>query len=152
VAKRTHYLLDSSILLHLVRGKALGEYIKRAYEFASLPARPLISIVSHGELLAMAERRSWGAERRAALDLVLAGMVTVDLNDPAILRGYVAVDLANVKFSGGSRVLSNNDAWIAATAHASGALLLTTDKDFLHLHPGVCSVEYIDPASRLPGS
>ena len=29
--------------------------------------------------------------------------------------------------------MSKNDLWIAATAHASGAVLLSTDGDFKHL-------------------
>ncbi len=29
--------------------------------------------------------------------------------------------------------MSQNDLWVAATAHASGALLVTTDRDFDHL-------------------
>ena len=32
--------------------------------------------------------------------------------------------------------MSKNDVWIAASAKASGAVLLTTDRDFEHLIPG----------------
>jgi len=37
------------------------------------------------------------------------------------------------------------DLWIAATAHATGARLLTTDKDFDHLHPAFVQRDWIDP-------
>jgi predicted nucleic acid-binding protein len=33
-----------------------------------------------------------------------------------------------------ARNMGKNDLWIAATAHVLGASLLTTDKDFAHLH------------------
>lgn len=102
--------------------------------------------------MAMASRNNWGAERRDSLNAILASMVTVDLNDRLILEGYVAIDQANLKFPSGARALSNNDMWIAATAQAAEAVLLTTDKDFLHLARDVCSVEYVDPASKVPGT
>ncbi len=41
--------------------------------------------------------------------------------------------------------MSNNDAWIAASAKAAEAVLLTTDRDFLHLHPNHCFVHFVDP-------
>jgi tRNA(fMet)-specific endonuclease VapC len=40
-----------------------------------------------------------------------------------------------------------NDLWIAATAAATGALLLTTDRDFDDLHPGSLRREWVDPES-----
>jgi len=33
-----------------------------------------------------------------------------------------------------SRNMGKNDLWIAATAHVSNAILLTTDRDFDHLN------------------
>lgn len=45
--------------------------------------------------------------------------------------------------------VSDNDVWIAATAKAANASLLTTDRDFLHLHPHYVFVHYVDPNSRL---
>lgn len=144
------YLLDTDILFALIRGKELGRYIAQTYRLAEVLRRPLISIVSHGEVMAMASRHNWGAKKRESLKSVVDSMVTIDLNDPSILEGYVAVDRANLRVLGGARVLSNNDMWIAATTRAADALLLTTDKDFLHLNPDVCRVEYIDPKSKLP--
>ncbi|QNI31587.1 type II toxin-antitoxin system VapC family toxin [Alloacidobacterium dinghuense] len=150
MARGTLYLLDTNILLALVRGKDLANYITQTYGLAEILKRPLISVVSHGELLAMAARQSWIEKKRESLNAVLASMITMDLNDPEILAGYVAVDQANLKVKGGSRALSNNDMWIAATTRAANAVLLTSDKDFLHLHPNVCAVEYVNPQSKLP--
>ena len=48
--------------------------------------------------------------------------------------------------------MGKNDLWIAATAKATGATLLTTDKDFDHLYPGQINRIYIDPASALPAN
>jgi hypothetical protein len=46
--------------------------------------------------------------------------------------------------------MGQNDLGIAAIAKATGATLLTTDKDFDHLHPNHLQRIYIDPASALP--
>ncbi|HWZ45395.1 MAG TPA: PIN domain-containing protein [Candidatus Saccharimonadales bacterium] len=83
---------------------------------------------------------------------MLDSLVTVDLNANEILKAYVEIDALNQKVHKGARQLSNNDMWIAATAKASNASLLTTDQDFLHLHPHYLLVGYVDPASRLAGA
>lgn len=147
--KSTPYFLDTSVLLSLIRGKQLGSYLNQTFGLSEVVNRPLISIVTHGELWAMAERNNWGSEKRAALVHMLNDLITLDLNDPQIIEGYIGVDQKSLSNPKGSRVLSDNDKWIAATARATKTLLLTTDQDFLHLHPEICSVHYIDPKSRL---
>ena len=39
--------------------------------------------------------------------------------------------------------------WIAATAHVTGATILTTDRDFDPLHGLFLQRDWVDPASRL---
>lgn len=41
--------------------------------------------------------------------------------------------------------MGKNDLWIAAAAHAAGAMVLTTDKDFDHLFPDHLAGVFIDP-------
>jgi|SRR5579859_4458783 len=147
--KSALYLLDTSVLLALVRGNELGQFIRHTFSLENPAVRSLISIVSHGEIWAMAERRNWQAGKRDALARMLENLVTMDLNANEIVRAYVEIDRFNQKASKGARQLSNNDMWIAATAKASNASLLTTDQDFLHLHPHYLIVEYVDPTSRL---
>lgn len=48
------YLLDTNILVHLVRGDAVGQHIRSKYSPALLEPRPLISIVTEGELRSLA--------------------------------------------------------------------------------------------------
>lgn len=144
------YLLDTSVLLHLIRGRQLGRSINATFQLENPVYRPLVSIVTHGEIWALAGRNGWGDEKRAALRVMLDNLVTIDLNNEAILDAYVVVEAACRAAPGGARNLGNNDLWIAATTRASGAVLLTTDKDFLVLHPDPCFVQYIDESSRLP--
>jgi predicted nucleic acid-binding protein len=105
--------------------------------------------VSHGEIWALAERNNWQSKKRDALEKMLDRLVTVDLNANEIIKAYVEVDKLNQAAQKGARQVSNNDMWIAATARASSASLLTTDQDFLHLHPHYLFVEYIHPGSKL---
>ena len=147
--KTTLYLLDTSVLLALVRGNELGRYIRHSF-FLEIPAvRSFVSIVSHGEIWAMAERHNWQSKKREILDRMLESFVTVDLNAREIVQAYIEIDKLNLSVKKGARQLSHNDMWIAATAKASNATLLTTDQDFLHLHPHYLVVAYVDPKSRL---
>ena len=150
--RNTPYLFDTNILLALVRGKQLGTYLNETFGLSDVLNKPIISIVSHGELWALAERSDWGPKKREVLREMLNDLTTIDLNDPAIIDAYVAVDQKNLSHPKGARNISSNDKWIAATAKAAAAVLLTTDQDFLHLHPDICIVQYVDPKSRLPES
>ncbi|HMC32434.1 MAG TPA: PIN domain-containing protein [Candidatus Angelobacter sp.] len=145
----TLYLLDTNVLLALIRGNELGKFIRHTLSVENTATRFLISIVSHGELWAIAERRNWQSNKRDALRTMLDRVVTIDLNANEIVRSYVEIDELNQAAQKGARQVSHNDMWIAATAKASNAALVTTDQDFLHLHPHYLVVIYIDPQSRL---
>jgi tRNA(fMet)-specific endonuclease VapC len=143
------FLLDTSVLLQLIRGRELGRYINTTFDLAKAVHRPLVSIVTHGEIWVLADRNSWGNEKREALTKMLSSLVTVDLDDQAVLDAYVEIDRACRTAVRGARALGDNDLWIASTTKAADAVLLTTDRDFLHLHPNNCFVQWIDPQSRL---
>lgn len=63
-----------------------------------------------------------------------------------ILAAYVEIDDYSRRRG---RVMGKNDVWIAATAKVEQATILTTDRDFDHLHPHLIMQEYIDPNSYL---
>ena len=50
------YLLDTSVVLHLVRGNDLGQYIEDRHGLSKSLTRPLICIVTHGEARVLACR------------------------------------------------------------------------------------------------
>jgi tRNA(fMet)-specific endonuclease VapC len=101
----------------------------------------LISIVTIGEILALSKKLSWGLWRIAALEQLLADLVAVEISDE-ILELYARID-AFLHRTG--KPIQQNDIWIAATAVASGAHLLTTDKDFDPLYPNYLDRTWIDP-------
>ncbi len=140
------YLLDTNVVLQLLRGKELGKYLASTFGLLDTVNRPLVSIVTHGELRVIADRNNWGAEKRGALQRALDNLVTIDLNDRAVLQAYVDVQ----RFSRlAARELNANDAWIVACAKAADAILLTTDGDFKHLKLPDWPVHYVDPVPFL---
>lgn len=137
-------LLDTNVLLHLVRRKAAGKWIEETYRLVARPEKPLISIVSVGELFRIASRkdRKWGAARHRTLQQLMHEMVIVDISEPGILPRYGEIG-AYLDDTG--KPIQQNDVWIAATTAVKDAVLLTTDKDFDRLHPQYVEREFIDP-------
>ncbi|MCK5799304.1 MAG: PIN domain-containing protein [Deltaproteobacteria bacterium] len=141
------FLLDTNIVLTLVRGNVLATFIDSKFGLRASKVRPMISVVTHGEVRVLAGRNDWGEEKLAALQNALNNLVTVDINHPDVLNAYVKIDIYSQIHADGARNMGKNDLWIAACAKAAGATLLTTDKDFDHLNETMLSVKYINPES-----
>jgi predicted nucleic acid-binding protein len=84
-------LLDTNILIHLVRGNAIGRAIDTKYDLLGRRERPLISIVTVGELMKFAEWRNWGERKKATLRELLNELVIVDISDQTILDRYAKI-------------------------------------------------------------
>jgi tRNA(fMet)-specific endonuclease VapC len=126
------YLLDTNILVHLIRGKAVGQAIDTNFGLHGALNSCVISVVTVGEMYSLARRWAWGPKTVAQLQHLLAQLVRIDINHPSILEAYGELDdLSNRA----GRPLGKNDVWIAATTRVSGMTMLTTDSDFDHLHP-----------------
>lgn len=145
ISPGTPILLDTNILIHLTRGGAAAERLESGYGLISRSLAPWISIVTVGEMLAFAERNAWGKRKVDTMRQLVSNLVIVDIRNEAVLQAYAAVD-THMKRSG-MRMNEQNDVWIAATAAATGAVLLTTDRDFDPLHPAHLQREWIDPQS-----
>lgn len=143
---RSLFLLDTNIVLTLVRGNALATHIDAKFALRASKIRPMIAVVTRGEVRVLAARNAWGEKKLAALENALDNLVTVDINHSDVLDAYVEIDLFSQNYADGARNMGKNDLWIAACGKAAGATLVTTDKDFEHLHPDLLSVEYVDPA------
>jgi tRNA(fMet)-specific endonuclease VapC len=140
------YLLDTSVILPLVRGNALGKHIDQRFGLQASAQRPFVSVVSLGEVRVLAKRNDWGEAKLRSLSNALDNLVVVDINHPSVIDAYVELDLVSQSHSDGARNMGKNDLWIAACAKAAGATLLTTDSDFDHLIPDHLDGEVIDPA------
>jgi tRNA(fMet)-specific endonuclease VapC len=125
-------LLDTNVVLHVVRGNEIGRRVDSIFHIRHRTERPLISIVSIGECLALARHWNWGAAKLSLLEELLRELVIVDIQSREVLDRFA--ELYTWSRAHG-RALGDNDLWIAATAAAASAHLITTDADFDPLHP-----------------
>lgn len=140
------YLLDTNILLAHIRLGTLGQYLKAVYNLYALQPAPIISIVTEGEIRALALRHNWGVVKIADLQRLLNSVIIVPLPYRNIIDAYARIDHHCVQ---NGLSVGKNDLWIAATAHVTGATILTTDRDFDPLHGLFLQRDWVDPASRL---
>ncbi|WP_053237758.1 type II toxin-antitoxin system VapC family toxin [Sandaracinus amylolyticus] len=139
------FLLDTSILLPIARGGPIASRLERSYGLRASGPTPLVSVVSEAELRVMADRNSWGPRKRAEIDRLFDELVVIDIGSPEVIDRYVALSRAADQARGGARQLSHNDLWIAASAAATSATLLTADADFDVFPAELISVQRIEP-------
>lgn len=153
-------LLDTNMLLGFSRRATWAQWAYETYDLGNEATMVFTSVICRGELLALAEKNGWGEAKRKVLVEVLNRFPTVDLNKEPILIQYAALDA----WTHGRKLadetkpeppkpavsMKQNDLWIAATAAATGATLLTTDKDFDHLNGIWLERMIVDQSSKLP--
>jgi tRNA(fMet)-specific endonuclease VapC len=145
MATSVGYLLDTNILLALIRGKELGEAIDQQYGLRSSLNRSMICVVTAGEMLSLARQCEWGQTKLDEMQALLDEVVWIDINHPDILDAYGEIDHAS---RSQGRKMGKNDVWIAATAKVAKTTLLTTDLDFDHLQKKHLDLIWIDPKSK----
>lgn len=147
--KDSGYLLDTNIVIALIRNNPLGQRIDASYRLSSGLHRCAISVVTAGEMYSLAKYLKWGQKKCKSLNEILDELVWIDINHPDLLSAYGEIDAGCTL--GGCK-LGKNDAWIAATAQVTGMTLLTTDKDFDYVHEqGMLRRIWIDPVSNNDG-
>lgn len=140
------YLLDTNILLAYIRHGLLFAWIEAHYALTTTAPTPLLSVVTRGEIRALALRLAWGAGKQKHLNELLNLFIEVPLPFSGIVDAYARID-NHCQRNG--LALGKNDLWIAATSQVTGATILTTDRDFDPLHGLFLQRDWIDPASRL---
>ena len=139
-------LLDTSILLAYVRRGLLFAWIEAQYALTTSALTPSISIVTQGEMRALALRLARGAAKVQRLNQLLSLFIVVPLPIAGVIDAYARIDHYCVQ---NGLAVGKNDLWIAATANVTGAAILTTDRDFDPLHGVFLQRDWVDPASRL---
>ena len=143
------YLLDTNVLLALIRGGPLGTYIDSTFGLRRNLARHAICVVAKGEIRTLALANGWGSSKRSSLDRMLESLVCLDVGDDLVINAYAELMVEAKQHPKGSQSnRGENDIRIAATARASGSILLTTDRDFDVFYPAMIDRRYIDPTSR----
>ena len=141
------YLLDTNILLHALKKDSFWSKISAELEIDQ--AQNFISVVSIGELYALALRNNWGETRLARLQLLKDHFGILDINVEAILYRYAEIDafsqgkLKDRPLNDSSRNMGKNDLWIASTASVFNLTLLTIDRDFNHLESEFIELKFL---------
>jgi tRNA(fMet)-specific endonuclease VapC len=138
-------VLDTNVLVHLVRDSTIGQRIVHDYQLHKRPEKPLISIITVGEMLSLSYKFGWGEKKRSLLSDLFQNLVIVRLNQAGILNKYAEIDYYCERKAKPARPMRQNDMWIAATASAVDAYLFTTDSDFNHLEDIFIQLIRVDP-------
>jgi tRNA(fMet)-specific endonuclease VapC len=141
------YLLDTNVVVALVRNDELGKSIERTYQLTSGAHAFYVPIVVLGETHALAMKWGWGATRRTTLARILTAFTALDISYTDVVLNYAVTDAESEVRSG--ITMGKNDLWIAALARTYDMTILTTDTDFDHLHTaGILDRILVDPASK----
>lgn len=136
-------LLDTNVLVHVARWNALGRALDERFGLTARTDRPLISIITVGEGLALGRRFGWGAPKLNRLRDLFRNLVVVDIGRAGIAERYAEIADATRR---SGRAVGQNDLWIAATASVVRATLVTTDWDFDAIDAALLSHVWVDPA------
>lgn len=143
------YILDTNILVHLVRGNELIVNLIQKIDKES--GTMYISIVSVGEIYSLAYQFGWGQTKLEAMEDLLTQLLPIPIENKEMAKMYAEIDaysqhknpdIAMPKHIS-ARNMGKNDLWIAATAYLLEAKLLTMDNDFDHLNKVFFEVEKI---------
>lgn len=139
------FLLDTNIFLACTRQSSpISHLVESTYNLSRLINVPLISVITKGEILAIALRNGWQQKRRDTLLVLYANLVPVNIDRDELVEAYAEIQVYSQRQG---RPMGENDVWIAATARVTQATLLTTDTDFDHLCPALLWRDGINPAT-----
>ena len=137
-------VLDTSALIHIVRGNDIGQNI-RDYVATFESPQLIISVASIAEVESFMVQIKWGEVKRKYMHQLLERCITIDIekHNELLRNNYVHIDAYSKRKLEGpdgklidcsSITIGKNDIWIAATTRSTDAILLTSDGDFDHLN------------------
>jgi len=150
-----NFILDTNILMAYLKANPLFKKVSEDNNLNDEDAFIMISAISKGELLSIAMQNGWGERKVSALNKLLNEIVIIDVagNDDNLLNAYAEIDAFSLqrhptkKLKGSAKPMGKNDMWIAATAFATNATLLTADGKFMHLDKEFINIKFYHPDS-----
>jgi predicted nucleic acid-binding protein len=151
-----YFLLDTNILIaYLKADNHLYTTVSQDNQLDKEDAIIMISVITKAEIRSLALQNNWGGQKIATLKNLLNSLIVIDVNaaNDILLNAYAEIDAyshnrhPSKTYDGSARTMAKNDIWIAATALATNATLLTTDNDFNHLNSVFLEVKKYDVSS-----
>lgn len=144
------YVLDTNIILSYLRKNDVWGLIETSLQFFDSGTKVYIPAIVIGELQSIAIQNKWGVNKQNELQLFINEFIKIDIISDEVINRYAEIDafsqgrLEGKALNYSARNMGKNDLWIAATASILNATLITTDKDFQHLHPNFLQVAYFE--------
>ena len=144
------YVLDTNIVLAYLRKHTIWNLIEEPFEIYDSETIVFVPAVVIGKLESIAVQNDWGQKKKQDLEVFVNEFIRVDQLNDEIITAYSKIDafsqgrLEGKPLNDSARNMGKNDLWIAATASILDATLITTDKDFQHLHTHFLDVAYFD--------
>lgn len=138
-------VIDTCVFIHIIRSTTTGKECLKALEDYDDNANIIASVVTKAELQSFILQHSWGVTKVNKLNKIFDEITFIDIAnaDKKLLESYSKIDAYSKRkikdvtgnlLDDSAKKMGKNDLWIAATAHALGIPLLTTDGDFNHLN------------------
>ena len=86
------YLFDTNILVHLVRDDLTGQEIKAKFTPYTRDPKPLICVVTDGELRSLSLQFRWGSQKIDKMNFALDYFGRVPIEPKEVLETYAAID------------------------------------------------------------
>ncbi len=146
-----NFLLDTNILMaYFKAGNTLLSQISQDNALDDDDAFIMISSITKGEILSIAMQNGWGDRKVNVLKKLLNDFLVIDIagDNDLLLNAYAEIDAFSLQrhptrtLPGSAKPMGKNDMWIAATAYATNATLLTTDGKFMHLDQEFISIKF----------
>ena len=149
-----NFLVDTNILMaYLKADNRLFTKVSDENRLDADDAFIMISSISKGEIQSIAMQNGWGQRKIDILNKLLNQIVIIDIagGNESLMNAYAEIDAFSLqrhpsrKLPSSAKPMGKNDMWIAATAFASSATLLTTDGKFMHLDKEFIDIKFYNP-------
>ena len=149
-----NFVLDTNLVLAFQKtNQNLIDKVVSENDLNGSDAYLIISAITKGELLSIALQNNWGEAKRQRLSQILESMIILDVggDNEILLNAYAEIDAfckkrhPIKKLAGSAKPMGKNDLWIAATAMAAKATLLTADSKFQHIADVMISMKFYRP-------
>ena len=146
------YLLDTNIIIIYSKSREKARKIEADHRIFAVENNLALSVVSYAEIRSLIHQFKIGDNRRLAINKLLDRTSRLGISYEEIIERYEEIDAysqgrhQSLPSPFSARNMGKNDLWIAATASAFDITLVTTDRDFDHLHNVFVKLKFIDLA------
>lgn len=144
------YVLDTNIIFAFLRKHPVWDIIEEQLNFFDPTTLVFVPAIVLGEIQSIAIQNKWGGQKRENLEKFLDEFIKINYLSQEVINRYAEIDaysqgkLEEKYLIGSAKNMGKNDLWIAATASVLEATLITTDKDYTHLHDQFLQIACFD--------